>query len=746
MKRNKLKLIACFLSLLILLTNININNVSAATTIDNDDNGDIVLVLNNADYDESGNFKTCDIHNNKYLSISSQTETNVINKIVSAYRNTQSTVDLSSYKIPLDDVETLIYKSFNADLLTYNCYTDISVLCYTRDQKYISDLKITYNETAATFKSRYNELNSAITKIVNSVNPNMSNLEKALYLHDYIIKNTSYDYENYEKGTVPLICHTAYNVFINHVGVCDGYSNAYKLLLDKLGINSLVVTSDGMDHAWNMVNINNNWYHADLTWDDETPDAKGLVVHNYFLRSDYEFKNIYNHYGWTYSNDDTPKATSTSYSSWFMHDINSEAVYNSGYWYYPSNGHIYKSDINGNNKSNIISDNATVISSYNNKLYYDSDYSIKSCNLNGSNVTTFYSIPDNEYYSNIYDIHSLYIADNGYLTATLEDYDGNLSQISKEINNNTNNISNCDTNIKYTTQVQNKGWLDYSYNGATSGTIGNSLRLESIKIAVENNPNLGVSYSTQVQNIGWQPSVSNDAIGGTVGKALRLETIKINLTGSDKDKYDIYYRCHAQNYGWLGWAKNGEASGTSGYGLRLEAIEIVLVNKGEAAPGSTNNSSYMSTPNVLYRTHVQNVGWQSYVKNGQTSGTSGRSLRLEATNIRLTNQGYEGGIKYRTHVQNIGWQDYKYNNELSGTSGKSLRLEAIEIELTGELSNYYDIYYRVHAQNYGWLGWTKNGAPSGTSGYGFRLEAMQIVLVKKGAAAPGSTTNAYVSK
>ena len=69
---------------------------------------------------------------------------------------------------------------------------------------------------------------------------------------------------------------------------------------------------------------------------------------------------------------------------------------------------------------------------------------------------------------------------------------------------------------------------------------------------------------------------------------------------------------------------------------------------------------------------------------------------------------------------------------MSGTSGRSLRLEAMQLSLNGEMANHYDIYYRVHAQNIGWLGWDKNGESAGTAGYGYRLEGMQIVLVEKG--------------
>ena len=55
-------------------------------------------------------------------------------------------------------------------------------------------------------------------------------------------------------------------------------------------------------------------------------------------------------------------------------------------------------------------------------------------------------------------------------------------------------------------------------------------------------------------------------------------------------------------------------------------------------------------------------------------------------------------------MQNIGWQGYVKNGETSGTSGQSLRLEAIKIRLTGEMSKKYDIYYKVHAQGFGWIG------------------------------------------
>lgn len=141
----------------------------------------------------------------------------------------------------------------------------------------------------------------------------------------------------------------------------------------------------------------------------------------------------------------------------------------------------------------------------------------------------------------------------------------------------------------YTTHVQNVGWQDWIHDGAVSGTVGQGLRLEGIRIYLitKLKYDLDVSYSTHIQNIGWQEPKNFGFISGTTGQGLRLEAIKMNLTGSDADQFDIYYQVHAENFGWLDWAKNGENSGTAGFGYRLEGIRILVVPKGDPAPGST---------------------------------------------------------------------------------------------------------------------------------------------------------------
>ena len=328
----------------------------------------------------------------------------------------------------------------------------------------------------------------------------------------------------------------------------------------------------------------------------------------------------------------------------------------------------------------------------------------------------------------------------------LEIEDDEENKIKKETKDG-NQTSTKKINISYTTHVQNIGWQKYVTDGTMAGTSGKSLRLEAIKIKLENQDYSGdIEYRTHIQNIGWEKEFKkNNELSGTSGQSLRLEAIEIKLTGELAEHYDIYYRVHAQNFGWLDWAKNGESAGTAGYAYRLEAIEITIVEKEGTSPGKTDKPFIRKY--ITYSTHIQNIGWENPSKyDGETSGTSGKSLRLEAIKIKLDNQDYEGNVEYRSYVQNIGWQNYVKNGAISGTSGQSLRLEAIEIRLTGELSNHYDIYYRIHAQNLGWLDWAKNGAPAGTAGYAYRLEAIEIKLVEKEGTSPGKTENPFVQR
>lgn len=289
--------------------------------------------------------------------------------------------------------------------------------------------------------------------------------------------------------------------------------------------------------------------------------------------------------------------------------------------------------------------------------------------------------------------------------------------------------------VSYIVHCQDYGWEEeWKKDGQTSGTVGESKRLEAIQIKLPNGVSGSIEYRTHIQDIGWEKNWSkNGAVSGTEGQCKRLEAIQIRLTGEVAENYDVYYSVHAENFGWLGWAKNGEEAGTAGYGYRLEAIRIQLVTKGDKAPELIGTiKEAMKARLVGYQTHVQDYGTQAYVYDGAMAGTEGECKRMESIRMKLPSS-VNSSIQYRSHVQDIGWEkNWASNGSLSGTTGQCKRLEAIQIKLSGDVAKNYDVYYRVHAQDYGWLAWAKNGESSGTEGYAKRLEAIEVRLVPKG--------------
>lgn len=132
-----------------------------------------------------------------------------------------------------------------------------------------------------------------------------SEVEKAKALHDWLIQNAEYSRTGAEGGEVPMVEHTAFGIMVNGTGVCDGYARAYADLLARVGIKSVVVESEAMNHAWNLVSVGGNWYHVDVTYDDPViKDMTGAIVADdqvrstYFLKSDGYFQS-HDHYGWT---------------------------------------------------------------------------------------------------------------------------------------------------------------------------------------------------------------------------------------------------------------------------------------------------------------------------------------------------------------------------------------------------------------------------------------------------------------
>lgn len=152
-------------------------------------------------------------------------------------------------------------------------------------------IKINYLYTDKEIQKINKEVDNLISTLLT---PDITtDYDKIKVIHDYIIDNTKYDLENSEDQK----SYTAYGPLFNHVATCNGYTDLMAIFLTKMGYNNYKVATPTSDteniegHIWNAVNVDGQWLHLDLTWDDPvSSDGSNYLYHKYFLIDTEELK------------------------------------------------------------------------------------------------------------------------------------------------------------------------------------------------------------------------------------------------------------------------------------------------------------------------------------------------------------------------------------------------------------------------------------------------------------------------
>lgn len=226
-----------------------------------------------------------------------------------------SEIDISSFKIP----GTQQYLDYINKVIWYDLVELFHVegVGATVKDNYLNKLNIHYNMSNTEFKKEYSACMTAAAKLLVGIdgNNNLTDVQKALLIHDRLAVHCEYDYQNYKNDTLPQSSYTLYGALAKGVAVCQGYSEAYLYLLSQVGIESHLCSSDTLGHAWNIIKINGNNYHVDVTWDDPTEDKTGYVMHTNFLLSDSGI-----HASGHTADDYEKSASDTRYDNYFWQD------------------------------------------------------------------------------------------------------------------------------------------------------------------------------------------------------------------------------------------------------------------------------------------------------------------------------------------------------------------------------------------------------------------------------------------
>ena len=116
----------------------------------------------------------------------------------------------------------------------------------------------------------------------------LTDYEKARAIYGYITENVQYDSEGVHDDK-DYLKFSAYGALVENSAVCQGYAALlYRMLLEQ-GIDSRVITSDKLNHAWNIAELSGMYYYMDSTWDSASGEQSAGEA--YFLKGKSDFLN-----------------------------------------------------------------------------------------------------------------------------------------------------------------------------------------------------------------------------------------------------------------------------------------------------------------------------------------------------------------------------------------------------------------------------------------------------------------------
>lgn len=280
----------------------------------------------NAENRKYDNIKTFDEISHKYE--------DAIKKIEKGYQNQSDAIRLRSCKITVDELEDIVkYLKTN-----YFYYYVESYYTYYSDGQYVTSVSPRYTMTIDEINKNDVIIHSAIDEIAKKASLFKTDIEKLIYIHNYLVENIEYDdHDDYSENNV-------YGALVLKKTKCVGYSEAFRYIAEKVGLKTYIVSSNKLEHAWNMVNVNGKYYFIDCTWDDPVFEKMNLTndplsgygCYKYFLCSEANYLNSnYKADDWTVNGESIIGiAASTAYDDFLWRDYNSLMKYSKGSWYH----------------------------------------------------------------------------------------------------------------------------------------------------------------------------------------------------------------------------------------------------------------------------------------------------------------------------------------------------------------------------------------------------------------------------
>ncbi|MBO5870037.1 MAG: hypothetical protein J6Q89_04740 [Clostridia bacterium] len=326
-----------------------------------------------------------------------ETEKTAYQTLLEGMLNEEEYIYVYSYGLGKEELRVLMELIFKNEPMLFHCAGSYR---YSYRVDTVTAILPNYDISGEDLAEAREFIEREIEYILSTIPNGLDDCETMLYLHDYLALNYHYDKEESDG-----LSYTIYDMFVQGEGVCMAYALLFDELLTRLGIETRAITSEAIDHMWNEVLVDDNWYEADVTWDDPLPDTFGRVNHVNVLKS---------HAAMVTNHEDGYEpfypCTDTAFDEAYWHYIDKPFGFANGEMYMIEDNLIYKLDVHTGEYVEIftagekwwwMSGNSYLncrigFGSYHDWLYYNSEYAIMRYNPLTNVEETVYTPEMNE--------------------------------------------------------------------------------------------------------------------------------------------------------------------------------------------------------------------------------------------------------------------------------------------------------------------------------------------------------------
>ena len=215
-------------------------------------------------------------------------------------------IDISSHRISADAISQIYFDILYKHPQLF--YVDRRLEYTHTNDKRVIIIEPAYLYTGQERRIMAEQYEMLIKDIAEYASAASTVIGQLMLVNDYFCVNFEFDTDDN--------IHDPYALLMEKKGVCEAYALAFGAVLNVLGIPNEYVLSKTMNHAWNMVQVDGEWYHIDVTWNDPVDDMPLRARHDNFLCSDEVMKEN-GYYGW----ETDIVAGNTQYDDAFWVDI-----------------------------------------------------------------------------------------------------------------------------------------------------------------------------------------------------------------------------------------------------------------------------------------------------------------------------------------------------------------------------------------------------------------------------------------